>query len=135
MIKIITGTKGSGKTKILVDMINSAAGATSGNVICIEKGMNLTFDISHKVRLVATEDYDIEGFDMLFGFVAGILAGNYDITDVFIDGILKIGGRKYDELAKILDKLNALSGDNINLVITVSENSSALPESVIKYVG
>lgn len=134
MVKIITGTKGTGKTKVLVDMINAAAGTTSGNVICIEKGMNLTFDISHKVRLVATEDYSIAGYDMFYGFVAGILAGNYDITDVFVDGILKIGGRNYAELGKILDDLNAITGDNINLVMTVSENSETLPDTVTKYL-
>lgn len=134
MIKIITGPKGSGKTKVLVDMINDAAATSSGSVICIEKGMNLTFNISHKVRLVVTEDYSISGYDMFYGFFAGVLAGNYDITDVFVDGIIKIGGKNYDELGKLLDALNAITGENINLVVTVSENNEALPESVTKYL-
>lgn len=134
MVKIITGAKGSGKTKVLVDMINSAAATSNGNVICVEKGMNLTFDISHKARLIVTEDYSISGYDMFYGFCAGILSGNYDITDVFVDGILKIGGRNYDELGKVLDALNAITGENIHMVVTVSESTELLPESVTKYL-
>ncbi len=134
MVKIITGNKGSGKTKVLVDMINKAAGSSSGSVICVEKGMNLTYDISHKARLIVSDEYGIDCYDTCYGFIAGILSGNYDITDVFVDGILKIGGRNYDELAKFLDKLNALSGENIAVTITVSEDTNKLPDSVTKYM-
>lgn len=52
MIKLITGKKGTGKTKVLIDMINEAVKSTNGDLICIEKGAKLTYDISYKVRLV-----------------------------------------------------------------------------------
>ncbi|MCQ2417153.1 MAG: hypothetical protein MJ071_05000 [Oscillospiraceae bacterium] len=134
MIQVITGKKGSGKTKILLGMIDDAVKASTGDIICIEKCMKLTYSVNHKVRLVDAERYTIEGFDMLYGFVAGVLAGNYDIKEVFIDGILKIGGRNYDALGALLEKLAILAGDDVHMVITISEDKEALPESVLKYL-
>lgn len=89
MIKLIVGAKGSGKTKTMIDMINNATKTTSGNIVVIEKSMKLTTEINHAARLLDADEYDINGADMLYGFVAGVLAGNYDITELFIDGILK----------------------------------------------
>ena len=134
MIQVITGKRGSGKTKILLGMIDDAVKATNGDIICIEKCMKLTYSVNHKVRLVDAERYNINGFDMFYGFVAGVLAGNYDIKEVFVDGILKIGGRNYDELGALLEKLDILTGDEVHMIFTVSEDNELLPESVLKYL-
>ena len=96
--------------------------------------MKLTYSVNHKVRLVDAERYNINGFDMFYGFVAGVLAGNYDIKEVFVDGILKIGGRNYDELGLLLEKLDILTGDDVQMIFTVSEDNDSLPESVLKYL-
>lgn len=133
MIKMITGKKGTGKTKVLIDMINNAAQNTPGDIVCVEKSMKLTFDINHSVRLIDAEEYGIEGFDMFYGFIAGILASNFDIAEIFVDGILKIGGRDYEELGKLLAKVDKLSGKEVKVVFTVSADESELPESVLKY--
>ena len=90
MINLIPGKKGTGKTKILVDSIKKAAENATGNVVCIERGMQLTYDLPHNVRLADAEEYGINSFDSFYGFVAGLMAGNYDIQEVFVDGILKI---------------------------------------------
>lgn len=129
MISIITGKKGTGKTKILVDKITEASNNATGNVVCIEKGMKLTYDIPHSVRLVDAEEYAIESYDTFYGFVMGMLAGNYDIQEVFVDGILKIGGRDYDELGAMFEKLNAHAKD-VNIIFTVSTDAQELPEKV-----
>lgn len=134
MIQLITGKKGTGKTKILVDMINAESKNTKGNIVCIEKGAKLTYDIDHSVRLTNTEDYTIEGFDTFYGFLAGMFAGNFDISEVFIDGIFRIAGRDYDKLGVLLQKLNKLSGNDIKIVFTVSADLSELPESVQAFV-
>ena len=89
MIKLIIGKKGSGKTKLLIDKVNTAVQNTNGYVVCIEKGMKLTFEIDHAVRLIDADEYAIKGYDAFYGFVSGVLAGNYDIKEIFIDGILK----------------------------------------------
>ena len=134
MVKIITGTKGTGKTKILVDKINDAVASSAGLVICVEKGMQLTYNISHKVRLIDADEYEIAGYDVLYGFVSGILSCNYDITDVFIDGILRVGGRNFDELGAFFERLDKLTGKKVNVTATVSADVSTLPVSVTKYI-
>ncbi|MCX7657674.1 MAG: hypothetical protein N2Z57_03240 [Oscillospiraceae bacterium] len=130
MIKLITGKKGTGKTKILIDMINDSAKKTSGNIVCIEKGAKLTYDIDHSVRLADTERYGIEGYDAVYGFIAGMLAGNFDISEVYVDSILKIGGPDFAALGNLLKKLDKIAGNDVKLVFTVSADESELPEEV-----
>lgn len=135
MIKLIVGEKGTGKTKAMIDMINAAADTTNGNVVVVEKSMKLTYDISHKARLIDVDEYKITNYDALYGFLAGLLAGNYDITDVFVDGSLKIGGYDLEGYGVLLDQVNALAGENVKVTITVSANAETLPESVKKYMA
>ena len=102
MIKLIVGPKGAGKTKTMIDMINAAVKTTEGNIVVIEKSMKLTTDINHAARLLDVDEYGIQGADMLYGFVAGVLAGNYDITELFLDGLLKIVDHDMDAAAALL---------------------------------
>lgn len=134
MIKLITGKKGTGKTKILIDNINDAVKSTNGNLVCIEKGDNIRRSISFRVRWCDTESFAIEGADAFYGFVAGMLAGNYDIKDVFVDGILKIVGKDFDALGKLFEKLDKLTGEEATVVFTVSADDSELPESVKQFI-
>lgn len=134
MIKLITGKKGTGKTKILIDQINEAVKSTNGNLVCIEKGDNIRRSISFRVRWCDAESFAIEGYDAFYGFVAGMLAGNFDIKDVFVDGILKIGGRDFEALGNLLEKLDKLTGDEANVVFTVSADNEELPESVKRFI-
>ena len=89
MIKLITGKKGTGKTKVLIEMINEAVRTTTGDLVCIEKGEKIRYDISYKVRLVDADRFGISGYDSYFGFIAGMMAGNYDIKEIFVDSVLK----------------------------------------------
>ena len=134
MIKLIFGHKGSGKTKSMIDMINEEVKQTKGQLICVEKNMKLTYTIDHSVRLIDVDDYAIRGYDSFFGFYCGLLASNYDIETVFIDGILKIGGG-VEGLSDLLFKINEINGDTVNTVITVSMDEEEAPEEVRKYAG
>ena len=133
MINLIPGKKGTGKTKILVDSIKKAAENATGNVVCIERGMQLTYDLPHNVRLADAEEYGINSFDSFYGFVAGLMAGNYDIQEVFVDGILKIGGRDYDALGTMLEKVAVLTKD-VNVTFTVSADVDELPAKVKAFI-
>ena len=133
MLKLIVGTKGAGKTKTMLEMIDKATKTTSGNIVVIEKCMKLTTEINHAARLVDVDEYNVVGADMLYGFVAGVLAGNYDITELFIDGILRIIDHNLDEAEKVLMKIDAIT-KNIEVVVTVSAEPSDLPEGLKKYV-
>lgn len=134
MIKLIVGTKGSGKTKTMIDMINEATKTATGNVVVIEKSMQLTTSINHAARLVDVDEYKINNAEMLYGFVAGVLAGNYDITNLFIDGILKICGQDLEAAGRVLDALNVIAGDSVHVVVSVSADVANMPESVKKYL-
>lgn len=135
MINLIVGTKGSGKTKTLIDLINTAAKNTKGNVVCIEKGLKLTYDLDYSVRLVDIEQFGVSGFDAFYGFIAGILAGNYDITHIFIDATFKIGGRDIPAFENMILKLEKLiSAHGAEITFTVSCDISEIPEDIKKYV-
>ena len=132
MIKLIVGPKGAGKTKTMIDMINAAVKTTEGNIVVIEKSMKLTTDINHASRLLDVDEYGIQGADMLYGFVAGVLAGNYDITELFLDGLLKIVDHDMDAAAALLARLDAITKD-VEVIVTVSSAEDALPDSIKKY--
>ena len=134
MVKIITGKRGSGKTKVLIDAIHEAEKNSNGNVVAIQKGSSLNTDITYKVRLINIEDYDVEGMDAFYGFVAGILSSDHDCTDIFVDATLKITGRDYDKLGEMFDKLAKITPAT-TVTLTVSADNSELPESVKKFVA
>lgn len=131
MIKLIVGNKGSGKTKVLLNMCKDACSVSKGNVVFIEKGNKLIYDVDRKARLIDIEDYQIKGYDALYGFIAGLWAGNYDFTEVFVDSTMKIGGRDIDEMVKFFEKVNKLSEfANAEIVFTVSCDMSDLPDGI-----
>ncbi len=133
MIKLIIGHKGSGKTKRLVDAVNATTEQSQGNVVCIEKGETLNFSVTHKARLINTETYGITGYDAFYGMLCGVCAGNYDVTDVFVDATLRIVGRDYELLAEFFDRVSALSEEtNTNYVFTVSCDEADLPARIFE---
>ncbi|MDE5582264.1 MAG: hypothetical protein K2J08_00980 [Ruminococcus sp.] len=134
MIKLITGKKGTGKTKILIDKINESVKSSNGSIVCVEKGSTVRYSVSRKVRWCDTEYYKVEGYEAFYGFIAGLLASNYDITDIFVDGIFKIGGRDYEAFGCLLEKIDKLTGDDASVVFTVSADVEELPESVKQFI-
>ena len=90
MVRVIMGVKGTGKTKQMIELINSAVHSENGSVVCIERGPKLTYDIHYKIRLVEASHYDMKDFAFLKGFISGLYAGNYDTTYMFIDSLTKI---------------------------------------------
>lgn len=135
MLKLIIGVKGTGKTKQLISLVNEAAEATNGVVVCVEKGTGLRFDVKHTVRLINTNEYLVFDAEALAGFVAGILASNHDVTDLFIDSALKIAKNdinKFDDLVKALDELSEKLG--VNIIVTSSIPVEEASDVVKKYL-
>ena len=135
MLKLIIGVKGTGKTKTLINMVNSAVETSRGNVVCIEKGVKLRYDVKYRARLINTEEYNVADAQALYGFIAGILASNHDVTDLFVDSALKICKNDiaaFDtfvaELAELVEKVG------VNVVITSSIPAEEASETVKKYI-
>ncbi len=132
MIKILIGGKGSGKTKTLIELTNNAAETSNGSVICIEKGDKLTHEITYKARLIDSDYYLVTDAEALCGFIAGILASNSDITDIYVDSALKICGNDVAAFEEILPKLDKLTKD-IKLVMSASIPVDECPDSIKAY--
>lgn len=131
MVSLIIGNKGSGKTKKLIGLINDAVSASNGTIVCIEKSPLLTYEVTHKARLIETERYGIEGCDAFYGMVCGVLAQDHDITEIFVDATFKIVGRDYDAFAELIKKIAKVSEETeTDFVFTVSEDEDKLPKSL-----
>ncbi len=135
MIKIIMGLKGSGKTKKLIDSIKDAVVNAHGDVVCIEYGQKLTYDLPHKVRLVDSKEYGISNADMLKGLLSGLHAGNFDITNVYIDNLYKtIGADRAVAEEFILWCAKFAEANFMEITITVSDEVEGASEEVKKYL-
>ena len=132
MIKLFIGGKGSGKTKTLIELTNNAAQTSNGSVVCIEKGDKLKHEITYKARLIDTDYYSVCDAEALYGFIAGILASNSDITDIFVDSALKIIGNDVAGFEVMLKKLESITKD-VNLVMTASITVEECPDAVKAY--
>ena len=135
MIQIIMGLKGSGKTKRLINSINEAVASAQGDVVCIEYGKQLTYDINYRVRLVDSKEYDINNIDKLKGLLSGLHAGNFDITNVYIDNLYKtIGADRATGEAFILWCAEFAQANNMNITITVSDDAAEASEAIKGYL-
>ena len=135
MVKVIMGPKGTGKTKQMIDLINTAVETEHGNVVAIAHDSKLTFDINYKIRLVETSDYVIPNYDTLKGFLYGLYASNYDITHVFIDSLNKlVSTENKADVEAFLDWLEAFSQKTgIKYTVSISEDEFTASEGVRKY--
>ena len=136
MVRVIMGAKGTGKTKQLIDMINYAAENESGNVVCIEMGKKLVYDVSPSVRLVESSDFAADNFTFLKGFGSGMYASNYDLTYVFIDSLCKIIPSEPDsaEVEEFLAWLDRFSeANNVKFTVTISADIALATEALKAY--
>ena len=135
MLKLIIGVKGTGKTKALISMVNTAVDHSQGDVVCIEKGVKLRYDVKYQARLIDTNEYFVCDAQSLYGFVAGIFASNHDVTDLFIDSALKICNDDVAAFDVFVEEINALATKlNINIVMTSSIPVESASETVKKYI-
>ncbi|WP_251448969.1 hypothetical protein [Vermiculatibacterium agrestimuris] len=136
MVRVIMGVKGTGKTKQMIELINAAAKSEAGSVVCIEHGSKLTYDIHYQIRLIEAKDYALQNFDMLKGFISGLHAGNYDITQVFVESLTKLVNVSAEDpqVEHFLDWLNDFGEKNgIKFTITISADASLASDGVKKY--
>ena len=135
MIHVIMGLKGSGKTKKMRDSIDATLASASGDVVCIEYGKNLTYELNYRVRLVDSKEYGIRNSDMLKGLLSGLHAGNFDITNVYIDNLYKtIGDDRANGEAFIAWCADFAAANNMEITITVSDDPAEASEAVKAYL-
>ena len=136
MVKVIMGSRGTGKTKKMIDLVNKAVNEEAGNVVCIEKGQNLRFNVKFAAKLIDLSDYPVTfSYETLFAYICGIYSGNYDITHVFIDSLYKITDDDDSaKAAEFLDKLEAFSKETgIKFTIMISADIATATEGISKF--
>ena len=136
MIQVIFGKKGSGKTKQLIELINAAAKDEAGNVVCIEPKRDMSYNIHYNIRLIDAQEYDLHSYEMFRGFISGLYAGNYDISQVFIDNLCKTVGSDVDgETEKFLNWLERFSEKNsVKFTVTITADESLATEGMRNYL-
>lgn len=136
MVRVIMGEQGSGKTKVLLDHIGDAIHHEHGNVICLERGSKLTYDISYKIRLIEADQYALTSYEALKGFVGGLYAGNYDITHVYISDLAHV----VDSTDVTVDMMGCLAWleqfgrtNNIKFTVTITGNPELASAEMSQY--
>ena len=135
MLKLFIGVKGSGKTKSLIDLVNKAVEASEGSVVCIEKGIKLRYDVNYRCRLINVDEYFVFDAGALYGFIAGILASNHDVTHVFVDSALRICNNDRDAFEKLLLSLDEFSDSHkVDIVMTSSLPVEDADDIIKRYI-
>lgn len=135
MVELLIGKKGTGKTKALIENVNNALTVAKGNIVFISDDTSRSmYDIKSKIRMADTSEFDIESYNEFFGFICGIVSRDFDITNIFVDGIFRIvGTTELDGFEEFLNRLEDMSAKfNIQFVISVSIDADAAPEYIKK---
>ena len=135
MVELLIGKKGTGKTKALIEKVNNALTVAKGNVVFISNDTNRNiFDVKSKARMADTSEFEIKSYDEFLGFISGIISRDFDITNIFVDGIFKIvGSDNLDGFESFLNRLETLSQNfEITFVISVSIDAETAPDYIKK---
>lgn len=135
MIRIIYGKKGSGKTKKIIDAANEAVKASTGELVFIDDDNRYMYDLRHEIRFVNATEYDVSSPETFMGFICGILAGNYDMKQLFIDGFLRLVKSDIADLEAFFVKLEEITHRHgVDVVISASAKDDVVPEYLKKYI-
>lgn len=131
MVQIIAGEKGKGKTKILLDKVNSDVLTSKGTIVYLDKSNKHMYELSNKVRLINVNDYCIECASEFVGFICGIISQDHDLEKVYLDSFLKIACLSSSEIDRVIEKLDMVSSKfNVDMIISLSADADALTEVV-----
>ncbi len=135
MVELLIGKKGTGKTKVLIENVNNAAAVVNGNVVFVSNDTSRNmYDIKSSVRMYDTSEFEIDSWEEFLGFICGIISGNFDITNVFVDGTLKIVNHSMDGFEEFLARIEELSKKfDISFVFSVSIDVNEAPDYIKKY--
>ena len=131
MVQLIVGKKGKGKTKCLLDKVNSEVKNILGNVVYLDKSTQHMFELNNKVRLICVPDYGVDNADQFLGFVSGILSQDHDLQQMYFDSFLKIAQLEDEDMTAVVDKLEKISEKfGVDFILSVSKDEEELPETV-----
>lgn len=130
MIEIISGEKGKGKTKELLNKVNASVASASGNIVYLDKSQKHMYELNNKVRLINVADYPLVNCDEFLGFLSGIISQDSDLEEMYLDSFLTIASIETDEeINMAIQKLDIISEKfNVKFVLSISRDEALLPE-------
>ncbi|MDD2971987.1 MAG: twitching motility protein PilT [Lachnospiraceae bacterium] len=129
MVQLIVGDKGKGKTKYLLDKVNSEVQKVEGNIVFLDKSAKKMYELNNKVRLINVPDYLISSSDEFIGFICGIISQDHDLQQMYLDSVLQVACIEDKDISRIIHKLNIISEKfHIDFVLSVSMDEKELPE-------
>ena len=135
MVQLIVGSKGDGKTKHLLDRVNSQIKTASGNIVYLDKNTKHMHELDNKVRLINVADYPLKNCDEFIGFICGIISQDHDIETMFLDSFLKLAGLEGEDISETITTLEGISEKyNVNFVLSISMDAAEMPENAQKDV-
>ena len=136
MVELIVGKKGKGKTKVLLDKVNSAVKEVSGNIVYLDKSTKHMYELNNKVRLIHVTSYPVKNSDEFVGFICGILSQDHDLEQIYLDSFLKIARLEGLDIASTLEQLDEIGKQfSVKFVISVSLDKEELPQSYTENVS
>ncbi len=131
MVYLIVGEKGKGKTKILLDKVNTEIKQITGNIVYLDKSTKHMYELNNKIRLIDASQCMIDNTDQFLGFVSGIISQDHDLQQVYLDSFMKIACIENNDITAAVDKLEKLGkAFDVDFIISVSMDAEALPESL-----
>ncbi len=131
MVQLIVGEKGKGKTKYLLDKVNTEVKNVKGSVVYLDKSSKHMFELNNKVRLINVLDYAVDSSDGFLGFVSGIISQDHDLEQMYFDSFLKIACLEGQDITPIIERLEAMSETyGVDFVLSVSRNEDDLADSL-----
>ena len=133
MIQIISGAKGKGKTKFLIQKANDAVKSAEGNVVYLDKNNKHMYELSNRIRLINMAEYSLDTYDAFLGFICGMLSQDSDLELLFLDSFLTIANLSDDYVGYVLSKLNDISQKfSVDFVISISIDADHIPDEFKK---
>ena len=131
MVQLIVGKKGKGKTKHLLDKVNSEIKDITGNIVYLDKSTKHMYELNNKVRLIDVSQYMIENSSEFIGFVCGIISQDHDLQQMYFDSFLKISALEGQDISAVVEKLSKMSENfKVDFILSISVDESELPDSL-----
>ncbi|MFR4008631.1 MAG: hypothetical protein ACLT0Y_04675 [Christensenellales bacterium] len=129
MIGFVCGVKGSGKTKKMVDMANGIVNDALGKVVFVDDNTRHMFNLKHSIRLVTTDDFALNNHDAIYGFLVGLIAGDFDIHTIFVDSFLRMTNSSVTEVEPLVRRLEPImEQNNVRLILSISADVENVPD-------
>lgn len=135
MVQMIIGKKGKGKTKQLLDKVNTSIKTANGNIVYIDKSSKHMLELNNKIRLIDASGYGLKNSDEFIGFILGIISQDHDLEEMYLDSFLKVAKLENADITATIKELNSISkAFNVNFILSVSLDKEELPAELAEYI-